>query len=268
MTPAAAGCPPQGRVELERYRGRAAYSFPVQAAEQAIRESEGLARDRRPRAHPLPLRGRRRLARPLPRAGGGRLRGRRRRRARGRAGLPHVRRAEPRRPSAMPRRAARLLIRRKPSRTSRRTSTRRPASSRSPGSSERRNGSSASKHATSSSRACAGKRSSLPSKTSASLRVVVLEVGDHRAPPLEPASRYRAVRARGAGRARPQDRPPRIEEPAASAPGDLLRIELGTQLLGELGRLEPRRDRRRAGRRPPPRGGRAPPAPRRATCRR
>ena len=32
----------QGRVELERYRGRAAYSFQVQAAEQAIRESEGL----------------------------------------------------------------------------------------------------------------------------------------------------------------------------------------------------------------------------------
>ena len=31
-----------GHVDLERYRGRSAYSFPVQAAEQAIRESEGL----------------------------------------------------------------------------------------------------------------------------------------------------------------------------------------------------------------------------------
>jgi hypothetical protein len=31
-----------GRVDLDRYRGRSAYSFPVQAAEQAIRESEGL----------------------------------------------------------------------------------------------------------------------------------------------------------------------------------------------------------------------------------
>jgi hypothetical protein len=32
----------EGRIDLERYRGRAAYSFQVQAAEQAIRESEGL----------------------------------------------------------------------------------------------------------------------------------------------------------------------------------------------------------------------------------
>ncbi|HEX2302687.1 MAG TPA: sucrase ferredoxin [Gaiella sp.] len=31
-----------GKVDLERYRGRSAFSFPVQAAEQAIRESEGL----------------------------------------------------------------------------------------------------------------------------------------------------------------------------------------------------------------------------------
>ena len=31
-----------GRVDLDRYRGRSAYSFPVQAAEQAIRESEEL----------------------------------------------------------------------------------------------------------------------------------------------------------------------------------------------------------------------------------
>jgi hypothetical protein len=31
-----------GRVDLGRYRGRSAYSFPVQAAEQALRESEGL----------------------------------------------------------------------------------------------------------------------------------------------------------------------------------------------------------------------------------
>jgi hypothetical protein len=31
-----------GRIEMERYRGRAAYTFPVQAAEHAIRESEGL----------------------------------------------------------------------------------------------------------------------------------------------------------------------------------------------------------------------------------
>ena len=31
-----------GSVDLDRYRGRSAYSFPVQAAEQAIRESEGL----------------------------------------------------------------------------------------------------------------------------------------------------------------------------------------------------------------------------------
>jgi hypothetical protein len=30
-----------GRVDLDRYRGRSAYSFPVQAAEQAVRESEG-----------------------------------------------------------------------------------------------------------------------------------------------------------------------------------------------------------------------------------
>jgi hypothetical protein len=32
-----------GRIDLGRYRGRSAYSFPVQAAEQAIREQEGLA---------------------------------------------------------------------------------------------------------------------------------------------------------------------------------------------------------------------------------
>jgi hypothetical protein len=32
-----------GRVELDRFRGRSAYSFPAQAAEQAIRESTGLA---------------------------------------------------------------------------------------------------------------------------------------------------------------------------------------------------------------------------------
>jgi hypothetical protein len=31
-----------GRVDLGRYRGRSAYSFPVQAAEQALREREGL----------------------------------------------------------------------------------------------------------------------------------------------------------------------------------------------------------------------------------
>jgi hypothetical protein len=31
-----------GRILLDRYRGRAAYSFPVQAAEHAVRESEGL----------------------------------------------------------------------------------------------------------------------------------------------------------------------------------------------------------------------------------
>ena len=31
-----------GKVDLDRYRGRSAYSFPVQAAEHAIRESEGL----------------------------------------------------------------------------------------------------------------------------------------------------------------------------------------------------------------------------------
>jgi hypothetical protein len=31
-----------GRVDLERYRGRAAYTFPAQAAEQGIREAEGL----------------------------------------------------------------------------------------------------------------------------------------------------------------------------------------------------------------------------------
>jgi hypothetical protein len=32
-----------GRIDLERYRGRSAYSFPVQAAEQALRESDGLS---------------------------------------------------------------------------------------------------------------------------------------------------------------------------------------------------------------------------------
>ena len=32
-----------GRLDLEHYRGRSAYSFPVQAAEQAVRQSEGLA---------------------------------------------------------------------------------------------------------------------------------------------------------------------------------------------------------------------------------
>jgi hypothetical protein len=31
-----------GRIELDRYRGRSTYSFPVQAAEHALRESEGL----------------------------------------------------------------------------------------------------------------------------------------------------------------------------------------------------------------------------------
>lgn len=32
----------RGRVELDRYRGRSAYSFPVQAAERALRETEGI----------------------------------------------------------------------------------------------------------------------------------------------------------------------------------------------------------------------------------
>ena len=36
------GAHAEGRIDLERYRGRAAYSFQVQAAEQAIRETEGL----------------------------------------------------------------------------------------------------------------------------------------------------------------------------------------------------------------------------------
>lgn len=31
-----------GRIDMEHYRGRAAYSFPVQAAEHAVRETEGL----------------------------------------------------------------------------------------------------------------------------------------------------------------------------------------------------------------------------------
>jgi hypothetical protein len=31
-----------GRIDLDRYRGRSAYSFPVQSAERAVRESEGL----------------------------------------------------------------------------------------------------------------------------------------------------------------------------------------------------------------------------------
>ena len=33
-----------GRIDLDRFRGRSAYSFPLQAAEHAIREAEGLAR--------------------------------------------------------------------------------------------------------------------------------------------------------------------------------------------------------------------------------
>jgi hypothetical protein len=33
----------EGRIQLERYRGRSAYSFPVQAAERSVREDEGLA---------------------------------------------------------------------------------------------------------------------------------------------------------------------------------------------------------------------------------
>jgi len=32
----------RGRVELDRYRGRSAYSFPMQAAERALRETEGI----------------------------------------------------------------------------------------------------------------------------------------------------------------------------------------------------------------------------------
>jgi hypothetical protein len=32
-----------GRIRLEHYRGRTAYSFPVQAAERAVREHAGLA---------------------------------------------------------------------------------------------------------------------------------------------------------------------------------------------------------------------------------
>ena len=31
-----------GRIDLDRYRGRSAYPFPVQAAEHALRECEGL----------------------------------------------------------------------------------------------------------------------------------------------------------------------------------------------------------------------------------
>lgn len=33
-----------GRIDLDRYRGRSAYSFPAQAAERAVREAEGLVR--------------------------------------------------------------------------------------------------------------------------------------------------------------------------------------------------------------------------------
>ena len=36
------GATAAGRIDLDHYRGRSAYSFPVQAAERAIRESEGL----------------------------------------------------------------------------------------------------------------------------------------------------------------------------------------------------------------------------------
>jgi (2Fe-2S) ferredoxin len=32
----------EGRIQLDRYRGRSAYSFPVQAAERSVREDEGL----------------------------------------------------------------------------------------------------------------------------------------------------------------------------------------------------------------------------------
>ena len=45
-----------GRIDLDRYRGRSAYTFPVQAAERAVARRRGLARHRRPRARAAPRR--------------------------------------------------------------------------------------------------------------------------------------------------------------------------------------------------------------------
>ena len=172
-----------GRVDLDRYRGRSAYSFAVQAAERALRETRGPPRPRRPRRS-LGVRAprRRRLARPLPHARRRDPSPRRRRRAR-RAGAPHLRgrRAPP--PAPLPRdahharrRARHAALTGRPLRRARprggsprgrggATRTRRPSASSSPGRSAARNGSSASKHARSSGSACAGKPISLPSKT-------------------------------------------------------------------------------------------------------
>ena len=139
-----------GSLDLDRYRGRAAYPFQVQAAEHAIRESEGLLG-----IDDLSLVGsephgedawRVRFRKPDADGAGGR----RRRIARGRARVPHLRvgEAEPSPPlrghGACDRQR---LTRRKPSRTRRRARTILPFGSRSPGSSSSRNGASVSKHA-------------------------------------------------------------------------------------------------------------------------
>ena len=197
-----------GKVELERYRGRSAYPFRVQAAEQALRESEGLIG-----IDDLELVGTARgddgtwrVRFRTPDAAVHELR--RRRVARGRADVPDVRlgRAPPRPPLAgHGARASSALIRRKPSRTSRRASTSRPSASSSPGGRRARNGSSLSKHARTSAAACAGKRISLAlEEQRRRRRRRLLEVGDHGLPPLEQRVGVEARRARAAARGRPR----------------------------------------------------------------
>ena len=141
-----------GRIDLDRYRGRSRYAFPVQAAEHAVREATGLRGiDDLGSSSPdgatctLPLTRRQRL------------RGRRRRRA-GRAHLPDVRRRAAQAPAA--------LRRRKPSRTSRRTRTSRPSSSRSPGSSAARERLVGAEDRVDLGRACPGSSTCLPSNES------------------------------------------------------------------------------------------------------
>ena len=199
-----------GRVELERYRGRAAYTFPVQAAEHARSRVGRAAGHRRSRAARLPAERRRRLACPLPRPG--RAPSTRwtsspssadepvfltcgaaePQRAPPITRRPAHRRRQSRRSAGSPRGRAGGRGRAGPRRRGRR------------GAPRARNGSSASKQATTSAAACAGKRSSLPSKTSVEPSALVLEVGDHASRAARAASPGRAARAREAGRARPR----------------------------------------------------------------
>ena len=121
----------------------------------------------------------------------------------------------------------------------------------------------ASKHARSSGAASAGKRISLPSKTSADRAGRLLEVGDHRLPRLE--QRVRAEPRERAQLREPvlADRPPRLDE----LPRRRRSTSSGSSCAAISGRARPPRRRSTPRRKPArPRTPRAHPGRRRSTC--